>query len=198
MPELLAISITKKDYRARSIARGRSVPLMMEDAMKSSLGLILADVKRQLPGKRLKAHTKLLYNRTPKGATARLVVGEGVPFAYVQAKWGKSPTIIRPKTAKHLAIPMNTFAKGLQSKVRTLLEYGKQLHPRWQGYGQRGHTLFYGKGNTPMFNLVKQATVKPSVDLNEVTDNMRMTINMAFKNAFTDYDFGYVAIRKGR
>jgi len=198
MPELLAISITKKDYRARSIARGRSVPLMMEDAMKDSLGSILADVKRQLPGKRLKAHTKLLYNRTPKGATARLVVGEGVPFANVQAKYGTSPTIIRPVHKKHLAIPMNAWARGRQNSVDSLMDYNFAFHPWRNKDKSKGYLLYYGKGTTPMFNLVKQVSVKPSVDLNEVREDMRMTISTAFKNAFTDYDFGYVAIRKGR
>lgn len=198
MAELIAISVSRKDYRSgRSMARGRSVPLMMETAMKGSLGAVLADVKRQLPGKRLKVNTRMLYNQTPKGATARLIVGEGVPFANVQAKYGKSPTVIKPKNGKYLAIPMNAFAKGLQNKVKSLREYGSLLHPRWRGKGERGNTLFYGKGNTPAFNLVKQVTVKPSVDLNEVNSNMRSTIVAAFKEAFAGYDFGFVSMRKG-
>jgi len=199
MPELLAISVTSKDYRkgtGRTVRKGFSVPLMMEEAMKGSLGSVLAGVKRQLPGKRLKTTTKLLYNRTPQGATARLVVGEGVPFAYVQAKYGKSPTTILPRAMKHLAIPRNAAARKMQENAGAvgLMSY-PELKKKWIGRGKYVHMLF--RGSTPMFNLVHQAIVKPSVDLNEVRDNMRMAISTAFKGAFAGFDFGYLSMRKG-
>ncbi len=206
MAGILTISLTKKDYRGRGISRGRSVPVMMRNAMEKNLGQIERKVRQQLPGSRLKASTHIIYSQTPQGATANLRVGDDVPFAFIHAKWGSSPTVIRPKAMKHLAIPLTAQARSLQQSNEGdethgglgLFAYHPQLH---RGWGKGAHTLFWGGskgyGGTPMFHLAHKAVVKPSVNLQEVSENMRLVTAIAIREAFKGYDFGYVSVRKG-
>ena len=198
MAGVIAISIMKKEYRTRSISRGRSIPKMMEDAMRIELKQVEQGVKIQLPSRRMRAHTRIDFHRTPQGASAHLIIGKGVPFANVQAKWGTQPTVIQPKAPnKHLAIPLNAYAKGLANKVKSLWEYGKMLHPHWNRSGLRGLTLYYGEGKSPAFQLVRQAVVKPSVNLNAVAYDMKFYTAQAIERAFEGYDFGYASVRRG-
>lgn len=198
MGELVAISVTKRDYRSRTIQRGKSIPLMMETALRRASRAIVQDVKAQLPSRRMKVNTFADIHQTPKGASATIVVGRGVPFTNVMAKWGSDPTVIRPKGGKkNLAIPLNSFARGLQNKVSSLMEYGKTLHPRWYGHGQRGNVLYYGNGKVPMFALRPSVSVPPKVNLHTVSSQMRDAANIEIAREFEGYDFGFVSLRKG-
>lgn len=199
MAELIAVTVTKKSYGGRSIQRGQSVPALMEKALRTSLVSVVQRVKAQLPGRRLAARTRLKISPTLKGASAHLVIGEGIPFANIQAKWGTSPTVITPKHGKHLAIPLTSFGKSLQNKTGTsLMEWGNDLHPHWRGKGKRGNTLYWQDNKTPHFYLAKSVKVKPSVNLFEVRDDMRLAANAAIQESFNGYDFGYLRIQKGK
>lgn len=201
MAGILAISVTRKDYKGKSVAKGRSIPHMIEEAMRTSLRPIESSVKQQLPGRRLKSHTRLYINRTPQGASARLVIGEGLPFSNIHAKWSDSPTIIRPKHGEYLAIPISSVRnraeklQGTPNRPISLWDYHPTLK---RGGGRNAHVLFWKtqKGGTPFFHLKQQVSVRPSVNLQEVSSEMRMTISNALRSAFSGYDFGYTQIRK--
>ncbi len=210
MPGMIAIAITKKAYRGQQQFEGKSVSDIMRSAMEVNLEPIVQDVRRKLPGSRLKASTHIRYKNTPHGASANLRIGDGVPFAYMHAKWGSHATKISPKTGRqHLAIPLSQQARDLAESAgpRGLMNLHPMLH---RGWGKGAHTLFYGgmevwharRGvseffdGTPAFRLVHNAFVKPSVNLQEVTDNLRLVTAISIRNAFKGYDFGYASVRR--
>lgn len=204
---MIAIALVRKDYREKGARRGLSIPKLMEEAMSENLGQIVQYVRSNLPSKRMKSKTYIEYTRTSKGASAHLVIGEGVPFTNVQAKWGTSPTVIKPKAPhKYLAIPTNAYGKGLANAAEAaglglLKMYGDELHPWWKGSkgkrgGTRGTALFYGKGTTRAFQLVTQSVVKPSVDLYDVQEKMRIFAQIAMERKFEGFDYGFLQMRK--
>ena len=196
MAGVIAVTLTRKDYKTHGVSRGRSIPAMMENAL-HSLNAVVQDVKAKLPSRRMRAHTKVFIGQTAKGASAHLRIGEGVPFTNVQAKWGTTPTVIRPKHGKYLAIPLTSFGKSLQNKIGTsLMEWGDDLHPHWVG-GERGHGLYWKDSPIKHFYLAHSVRVKPSVNLYDVREEMRITANAAIRASFDGYDFGFVRMQKG-
>ena len=205
-PSLFAITLTRKDFRASLKGniggRGKSIPVAFEDALKTSLPTILSDVKSQLPGRRLKTHTRLYYKRTPKGASAQLVIGEGLPWAGVHAKFGNKPTIIRPKPPnQYLAIPISSVRKKAEAKQEggSLWRHHPTLH-FGKSKGGANPLLYWGKGKSgyPMFHLQKQVKIKPSVNLVYVNNAMSYTVSAALKEVCGNYDFGYFLLRRGK
>lgn len=203
MPDdLIAVTVVRKVFRekgmSRKITQGRDIPVMMAQELKKGLQPFLADLKTKFRSKRMRAGTRVDVSQTPAGASARVVIGDNVPFANIQAKWGSSPTLIRPTGGrKHLAIPLTKYGKGLQSAVMSLRAYDKDLRPRWYGKGQRGHQLYWKDNKTPHFQLVHEARVKPVVDLRDVSDKLRSYSEFIMRQIAEGIEFATISLRKG-
>ena len=110
--------------------------------------------------------------KTPDGVMGRVVIGSGLDYTHVHVGPMGKTTVIKPKTAKSLAIPLSsalTSAGGLFSifsKGKSLWSLHPKLFRGSKEHNLRPDMLYYKRGKneiTPMFVLRRSVTLRTKV-----------------------------------
>ena len=203
-------AVVKKDLKGRVLHRGKSPTVVMEEVLQNEMKFDLAYIKNRLSasspstgyiatrsGKLLKG-TRLEVTRTAKGnVTGRIVIGEGVPYTGLHVGVG-SPGVYMTKK-KMFTIPFS-WNQNADGSWKAPFVPG-QLHSvkgLFRGTAERNlkeDTLYYkiGKRIKPVFKLKDSIKLPQRVNLDEIMEGRRDQLMGALAEAFSGYDFGYLA-----
>jgi hypothetical protein len=221
MPDILNISIIRKDYRGRGIHRGKSITKMMEDVMQSEMrdfvshlktrhlsGPTSSDSISKRSGRLLRGTYQVVYRTEAGNVVGKVVIGEGAKYTPLHVGTGSSE-IFTASGKGSFVIPMS-WVRTERGKWRSPFVpgqlwslYPRLFRPRRTTSALRYDALYWSdaKGEKPKlaFVLKKSIRIPQRVKIDEIAENRKKSIAISLANAFGEYDYAYLSktVREG-